>query len=170
MLNLTMKNQSVHIKENPIAVGQTLEFQAINSLKGLQLIKLSAVKGKKIISSVPSIDTSTCALQTAKFNEYAAKNLLDYTIITISKDLPFAQNRFCSTLKLNNNFHIWSDYRNDSNNFANTSKLVIDETQLLARTVLILDENNKILYQQIVSEVSNEPNYEAVLEFIKKLG
>lgn len=170
MLQLKMKGNTVHIKKDPIKVNQILDFQAVDSLNGLKQIKLSELdKKKKIISSVPSIDTSTCALQTVKFNSYAAEKLNDYLVITISKDLPFAQSRFCEGLKPNNNFYIWSDYRNDTNNFANTTNLFIDEMQLLARSVMIVDENNKILYQQIVLQVGDEPNYDEITTFIKEL-
>lgn len=170
MIALKMKENTVHIKNNPIKVSQTLDFQAIDSLSNLKIVKLSQLgKIKKIISSVPSIDTTTCALQTTKFNMYAQENLQNYIVITISKDLPFAQKRFCDSLTLNQNFHVWSDYRNDANNFANTTNLIIDEIQLLARTVMILDEDNKVLYQQIVEQISDEPNYDEVIAFIKTL-
>lgn len=170
MLNLIIKNKTVHIKKNPIKINQILNFQAVDSLNNLKIIKLNELaKKKKIISSVPSIDTATCILQTTKFNSYIAKNFSDYIIITISKDLPFAQQRFCENLKINKNFHIWSDYRNDSNNFANTTSLIIDELQLLARSIMVLDENNKILYQQIAFQVDKEPNYDQVLNFLNQL-
>lgn len=170
MLDLKMKGSIVHILKEPVKVNEILDFQAVDSLNNLNIIKFSDfLKTKKIISSVPSIDTSVCSIQTEKFNSNIAKEFSDYIVVTISKDLPFAQTRFCKNLKLNSNFHILSDYRNDLNNFANKTNLVIDENQLLARAIMILDENNKILYQQIVSEIASEPDYDEVLNFIKKL-
>lgn len=167
MVQLTIKGSPVHIKNNHIQVGETLNFTAVD--KSLHKINLAkSVHGFKIISSVPSIDTKTCALQTAYFNAEAAK-LEKFTIISISKDLPFAQNRFCEKLKLNSNFHILSDYQNNENSFSSKTNLLIDETQLLARSVIILDDNNKILYLQIVKEVSEEPDYDQVLKFLKTL-
>lgn len=170
MLDLKIKGKTVHIKNDPININQQLDFQAVDSLKELKIVKLSELGTiKKIISSVPSLDTSICALQTSKFNNYAAQNFSNYAIITISKDLPFAQTRFCESLKINQNFHVWSDYRNDINSFAKATNLIIDETQLLARAVMILDENNKILYQEIVQEISQEPNYQTIIEFINEI-
>ncbi|WP_425382046.1 thiol peroxidase [Spiroplasma endosymbiont of Melieria omissa] len=167
MLQLTIKGKPVHIKNEIIKVGDTLSFSAVN--KTMENMNLEQFTNKfKIISSVPSIDTKTCALQTIHFNKEATK-LKDLVIITISKDLPFAQNRFCEKLKMNNNFHIWSDYRNNENNFSNTTNLLIDEIQLLARTIIIVDKNNKVIYLQIVKEVTLEPNYDEVLKFIKTL-
>lgn len=168
-MTLKMKNTTVHIKKTPIQLNQKLEFHAVDSLNELKVTKLSDLKGKKIISSVPSIDTPTCALQTVKFNNEIAKNYSDYLVITISKDLPFAQTRFCQSLKLNDNFYIWSDYRNEANNFAIATNLIIDELQLLARAIMILDEDNKVLYQQIVNQVGSEPDYDDVVAFIKQI-
>lgn len=167
MLELTIKRKPVHIKNEIIKIGKTLSFLAVD--KAMNVTSLEQFTNKfKIISSVPSVDTKTCALQTIHFNKEASK-LKDLVIITISKDLPFAQSRFCEKLKINSNFHIWSDYRNNENNFSNTTNLLIDEIQLLARTVIIVDKNNKILYIQVVKEVTAEPNYNEVLQFIKTL-
>jgi len=168
MITLTIHGKPVTIKNEPIKVGQVLNFNAINS--ALKPVNLEQFKGnKKIISSVPSIDTKTCAQQTKNFNEKAAK-LTNMVVITISKDLPFAQSRFCEALKLNKNFHIWSDYQCSKSNFSNTTNLIIDENQLLARAVMVVDENNQVLYCQIVNEVTKEPNYEEVLNFIATLN
>lgn len=167
MLQLTFNKKPVHIKNEIIKVGDVLSFSAVD--KAMNINNLQQFTNKfKIISSVPSINTKICALQTIHFNKVATK-LKDLIIITISKDLPFAQSRFCEKLKNNSNFHIWSDYRNDENNFSNTTNLLIDEIQLLARTVIIVDENNKVVYLQIVKEITVEPNYDEVLQFIKTL-
>lgn len=167
MLALTIKGKTVHLKNEPIKIGDTLSFSAVD--RAMKIVNLEQFTNKfKIISSVPSIDTKTCALQTDHFNTAAAK-LKDLVIITISKDLPFAQSRFCEKLKINSNFHIWSDYRNDENNFSNTTNLLIDELQLLARSVMIVNQNNKIVYLQIVKKVTAEPDYKEILNFIKTL-
>ena len=167
MVALTIRGNPFHIKHDPIKIGDILNFTARD--KDMKLVDLSQFTNKlKIITSVPSIDTKTCSLQTIEFNNEAAK-LKDLVIITISKDLPFAQTRFCEKLKLNHNFYLWSDYSCDKTNFSNQTKLLIDETQLLARSVIILDANNKVLYLQIVKEVTSQPDYEAILTFLKSL-
>lgn len=167
MLQLTIKGKPLHIKNEIIKVGDSLSFSAVD--KTMNINNLEQFTNKfKIISSVPSIDTKTCTLQTIYFNKAAAK-LKDLVIITISKDLPFAQSHFCKKLKNNSNFYIWSDYRNNENNFSNTTNLLIDEIQLLARAVIIADKNNKVIYIQVVKEITIEPNYDEILQFIKTL-
>lgn len=170
MVALTIKGTKAHIKNKPIALNETLDFQAIDGSQGLKLVKLSDIQSNyKIISSVPSLDTKTCEIETIRFNNEISKEFTDFTFITISKDLPFAQTRFCHALNINKNFHIWSDYRNNINNFAKATNLLIEETQLLARCIMVVDHNNKVLYQQIVKEVSAEPNYDEVINFLKTL-
>lgn len=168
MLTLTIKDKTVHIKNDRIKVGDTLSFSAVD--KTMNIMTLQQFPNKfKIISSVPSIDTKTCALQTVRFNKEASK-LKDLVIITISKDLPFSQSHFCEKLKKNSNFYIWSDYRDNEHSFTNATNLLIYELQLLARAVIIVDKNNKVLYLQIVKEITSQPNYDEVLQFIKTLS
>ncbi len=118
-----------------------------------------------ILNSVPSLDTEVCQLQTKRFNEEVAK-LKEVEILTISLDLPFAQKRFCEAYKIDR-IKVLSDYRYFS--FAYAFGLLIKEWRLLARSVWIIDKEGYIRYRQLVHEITEEPDYEAVLAELEKL-
>lgn len=168
-----MENKtSITFKGNPLTlIGKELkcgdkapDFCVING--ELKPVKLSDFSNEiVIISSVPSLDTPVCELQTKKFNQEASK--LKAKILTISMDLPFAQNRFCKSFNINN-ILLLSDYKDRE--FANAFGLLIKELGLLARAVFIIDKKGIIAYKQIVSEVTNEPNYDDVIAEAKKIG
>jgi len=133
---------------------------------GLQPVKLSDFLGKvAIISAVPSLDTPVCELQTKRFNEEASK--LNAKVLTVSMDLPFAQKRFCSSFSVNN-VACLSDYKDHS--FANAFGLLIDELGLIARAVFVIDKEGKIAYQEIVKEVTEQPNYAKAIAAAKEAG
>lgn len=117
---------------------------------------------RKILNIFPSVDTGVCAASARKFNEEASK--LDNTkILCISRDLPFAQARFCAAEGIEN-VEMLSDFK--SGDFGKDYGLEITKssfTGLLSRVVLVLDENNKILHSEQVPEIGQEPNYEAAL-------
>ncbi|MBS6062884.1 MAG: thiol peroxidase [Peptostreptococcaceae bacterium] len=132
----------------------------------LSEFKLSETSGKiRLISIVPSLDTSVCSLQTRKFNEDASK-IKDVQIITISMDLPFAQGRFCGANGIEN-ILVASDYKDRA--FGEKYGFIIKENMLLARGIVIIDKNDKIRYVEYVPEVTNEVNFEKALEVAKEL-
>lgn len=117
---------------------------------------------KKLISIVPSLDTPTCARSTQKFNEHA-KSHPDTVLLIVSADLPFAQGRFCTGEKLDNVMPL-SMMR--SRNFAKDYGVLIEDGPLAgitARAVVVLDENDTVVYTQLVTEIADEPDYEAAL-------
>jgi len=125
---------------------------------------LKDYEGKiKVLSVVPSLDTGVCDAQTRKFNA-ALNERDDVVVITISNDLPFAQARWCGNAGLDNAITL-SAHKDLS--FAKDYGVLIEALRLLARAVFILDENNKVTYIEYVSEVSNEPNYDAALNHLK---
>lgn len=129
----------------------------------LSEVKLSSFRGKKvIISAVPSLDTPVCDTETRRFNQEAAK-LGDVVILTISKDLPFAQKRWCAGAGITH-VKTLSDYRG---NFGETYGVLIKGLNLLARAIFVVDEKGKVTYTQLVKEVASEPNYEEVLKAVK---
>lgn len=122
---------------------------------------LSEFRGQTVILSVvPSLDTSVCSLQTKRFNEEAAK-LPNVEILTISRDLPFAQARWCGAEGVDKVTTL-SDYR--AGDFGKAYGLLIKEILLDARAVLVLDGDGKILHLQIVPEVTDEPDYDAAVK------
>ncbi len=150
--------------ELPLVGDIAPDFSLVNGR--LKNVSLADYSGKrKVLSIVPSFDTPTCAESTRRFNQKA--NAYGNTIVlVISADLPFAQGRFCETEGLKN-VEALSTFRG---NFAEDYGVHIVDTileGLTARAVIILDENNKVLYTELVAEVSEEPDYEGVLEVLK---
>ncbi|MCH9661266.1 MAG: thiol peroxidase [Bacteroidetes bacterium] len=121
---------------------------------------------RKILNIFPSVDTGICAASARKFNEEATK-LNNTQVLCISRDLPFAQARFCAAEGIEN-LDMLSDF-NDGR-FGKNYGLEITKsafTGLHARVVLVLDENNKVLYGEQVPEIGQEPNYEAALDALQ---
>lgn len=133
----------------------------------LSTVTLADSKGKvRLISVVPSIDTGVCAQQTRKFNEEAAGLSEDVSILTISVDLPFAQARWCGAEGIDA-VQVVSDHRDLS--FGEAYGVVIQELRLLARSIFVIDQNDKVAYVEYVSEVTDHPDYEQAIEAVKKL-
>jgi thiol peroxidase len=159
---VTMKGNPLTLVGNEIKVGAQAPDATLVA-NDLSEVKLSSFKGKKIIlSAVPSLDTPVCDLETKRFNQEASK-LDNVLVLTVSKDLPFAQKRWCGA---NNATAVktLSDYRG---NFGETYGILIKGLSLLARCVFVIDEAGKVTYVQLVKEVASEPNYEEVLKAVK---
>ena len=134
----------------------------------LKEYKLSDWKGKYLILNIfPSLDTSVCGTSVRRFNKIGA-NLPETTVLCISKDLPFAQSRFCSVEGLNSVIPL-SDYCYTSDFGEKYGVLMTDGPLkgLLARAVIIIDRMGKIIYSELVSEITHEPNYDEALKVVK---
>ncbi|MBL7203103.1 MAG: thiol peroxidase [Desulfobacteraceae bacterium] len=130
-------------------------------------VRLSSFQGKIcVVSSVPSLDTPVCDMETRRFNEEAGKLGADVRILTVSMDLPFAQKRWCGAAGVDKVVTL-SDHREAS--FGNAYGVLIRELRLLARAVFVLDREGTVQYIQIVKEVTDEPDYDAVLEAVSNL-
>jgi thiol peroxidase len=133
----------------------------------LKPVKFSAFKGKVVIvSSVPSLDTPTCDMETRRFNTEAANLGENIVILTVSTDLPFAQKRWCGAAGVDK-VKTLSDHRETA--FGQSYGVLIKELRLLARTIFVLDKSGVVRYVQLVKEVSQEPDYAAVIAAAKKL-
>lgn len=136
-----------------------------NLTKGdLSSTTLADYKGKKLVLNIfPSIDTGTCAQSVRQFNKDASE--LDNTVVLcISKDLPFAQARFCGAEGIEN-VEMLSDFRDG--NFGNAYQLTFSDgplMPLLSRAVIVLNEDGHIVYTEQVGEIVDEPDYAAALE------
>lgn len=122
---------------------------------------------RKLLSIVPSLDTGTCALSAKKFND-AAKQNPGVVILFASADLPFAQKRFCTQDNLEN---IVTLSMMRSKDFASKYGVLISDGPLAGiccRAVVVLDENDKVLYSELVEEISQEPNYQKALDALLK--
>jgi thiol peroxidase len=120
----------------------------------------------KVITSFPSLDTPVCDLQVKEFNKRTTSLGADVVVLGISKDLPFAQKRFCETFAIKN-IGVFSDYKFSS--FGINYGLLIRELNLLARAVVILDKNNLLRYCQVVPELTQPPDYEDVLKKLEEI-
>lgn len=159
----TFQGNPVSLAENLLNIGDNAPEVTLPS-KELSEVKVGGASGKyQIINVVPSLDTGVCAMQTKKFNTEASK-LQNAQVFVISMDLPFAQGRFCSTEGIEN-LSVLSDFR--SKEFGRKYGLLIDDSALkglLTRAVIVVDPHGKIIYQEVVPEITTEPNYQAVLE------
>jgi thiol peroxidase len=163
---ITMKGNPLTLVGQEVRVGdQAPDFEVIAN--DLSPFKLSSLKGKVvIITSVPSLDTPTCNIETRWFNEEAAKLGPNVEILTISMDLPFAQKRWCGAAGVDR-VKTYSDHRDAA--FSLAYGVLIKELRLLARAIFVVDKGGVLRYTQFVKEVSNEPNYDEVLQAVGKL-
>lgn len=169
---MTKRANAVTFKGNPMTlVGP--EIQAGDAaphfrLVGTDLADIACEQyhGKvRVLSVVPSIDTGVCATQTRTFNEKAAALSDDVTILTVSADLPFAQDRFCGAEGIDR-VVMGSDYK--YREFGEAYGVLIEELGLLTRAVFVIGRDDKIAYVQVVPEITHEPDYDAALEAVKK--
>ncbi len=129
----------------------------------LTLISLNDYSGKKLILNIfPSIDTGTCATSVREFNKRAA-GLENTTVLCISRDLPFAQKRFCGAEGINN-VQTLSDYATGEFGKNYGVEMLDGKLRALhARSIVVMDENQKVLYTELVPNISDEPNYDAAI-------
>ena len=133
----------------------------------LQTLGLADLKGKPtLISVVPSLDTPVCQEQSKKFNDELAGLGDQVNALTVSLDLPFAQGRFCGEAGVEN-MQVVSDYQDRS--FGSSWGMLIDELKLLARGVFVLDADGNVVYTEVVSEVTDEPDYAAAMAALRSL-
>lgn len=164
MAQITFKQDPITLLGSQVKKGEVApDFAVLDN--DLNEVNLSTYDGqKKLISVVPSIDTGVCDQQTRKFNEEASKE--DGVVLTVSVDLPFAQKRWCASNGLDNVITL-SDHKDLS--FGKNYGVVMEELRLLARSVFVLDKNNKVVYTEIVSEGTDFPDFDAALEAYRSI-
>ena len=163
---VTMRGNPITLLGPELKVGDSApDFTVVGN--DLSEVKFSSYRGKVcIISSVPSLDTPVCDTSTRRFNEDAANLGPEVEILTVSMDLPFAQARWCGAAGVDRVTTL-SDHRDAS--FGEAYGLLIKGLRLLARAVLVVDRDGRIVYSQLVGEIGEEPDYEAALAAVKKL-
>jgi len=166
MATVTLAGNPVTVNGKLPAPGeQAPDFTLVG--KDLKPVSLKDFTGKrKVLNIVPSLDTPICATSTRKFNEQAGA-LANTVVLVVSADLPFAMGRFCSTEGIANVVPL-STFRNREF-LANYGVEIADGplAGLCARAVVVLDENDKVLHSQLVSEIKTEPDYDAALATLK---
>ncbi|PJJ07589.1 thiol peroxidase (atypical 2-Cys peroxiredoxin) [Flavobacterium sp. 1] len=162
MATITLGGNPVHTSGELPKVGSKLaDFKLVQN--DLSIADLSTFAGKKLVLNIfPSIDTGTCATSVRKFNE-SASNLANTTVLCISRDLPFAQKRFCGAEGLENVVNL-SDFQDGA--FGKNNGLEIVDGPLAglhSRVIIVADENGVVTHTEQVAEIAHEPNYEAAL-------
>ncbi len=162
----TFKNQPLTLIGHTIHVGEAApDFEAVDN--SMNTVKFSKWKGKTcVICSVPSIDTPVCDMEVKRFNEAADHFGKGLAVLTVSMDLPFAQQRWCGAAGVHSVVTL-SDYREA--NFGRAYGVLIKEWHLLSRAVFIVDREGIVRYTEYVKEVSNHPDYQAVLEELGRI-
>ncbi len=166
MATITFKGNPVETNGNIPSIGTEVpDFSLVQT--DLAELSLRSLRGKRVILNIfPSLDTSVCAASVRKFNKEAS-HLNNTVVLAISKDLPFAHARFCTTEGIEN-LKPLSAFR--STDFdKNYGILMVDGPLkgLLARTVIIIDETGQVIYEELVPEITQEPNYESALDVLK---
>ena len=166
---VTFKGNPLTLAGEAVEVGQQAPAFTLHAFEdgGLQEVTLAEVQGKPtIISVVPSLDTPVCQTQTKTFNEALGQLGSSVNALTVSLDLPFAMNRFCGAENITS-LRSASDYQD--RNFGQTWGMLIEELKILARGTFVLDASGKVAYAEVVSEVTEEPDYDAALAALRGL-
>ena len=166
MAKITFKGNEVNTNGTLPAVGaEAPDFKGVKS--DLSELSLKELKGKNVVINVfPSLDTAVCAASVRRFNKEAA-SLPNTVVLAVSKDLPFAHGRFCTTEGIDKVITL-SAFRCSC--FEDKyGMLMVDGPLkgLLARGVIVVDQSGKVVYEELVSEITNEPNYEAAIASLK---
>ena len=163
---VTFMGNPLTLVGNEVKVGDRApDFFVLNN--DLSPVQFSSYRGKIcILSSVPSLDTPVCDIETRKFNEEAGKLGEKVQILTISMDLPFAQKRWCGSAGVKK-IQTLSDHREAQ--FGIAYGVLIKELRLLARAVFLIDPKGSLQYYQLVKEITHEPDYEEVWSELKKI-
>ena len=165
MASITLGGNPIHTSGELPAVGTKMaDFKLINT--DLATVSLSDFAGKKVVFNIfPSVDTGTCAASVRQFNENAS-TLDNTTVLCISRDLPFAQKRFCAAEGLENVVNL-SDFKNGK--FGKTNGLEMTDGPLAglhSRVIIVIDENGIVTHTEQVGEIADEPNYEAAIAIL----
>lgn len=167
MATVTLKGNQIHTAGDLPAVGSKApDFKLVNG--ELADLSLASFKGKrKILNIVPSLDTAVCATSTRKFNEKAG-SLPNTVVLVVSADLPFASKRFCVAEGLQNVVPLSLMRTRD---FGKDYGVLLTDGPLAgitARAVVVLDEHDKVIYSQLVPEITQEPDYAAALQAVQR--
>jgi thiol peroxidase len=166
MAKITLKGNQINtIGDLPKAGDHIKDFELVKN--DLSRVSLKDFAGSKLVLNIfPSIDTGTCATSVRTFNKKAAE-LKNTKVLCISRDLPFAQGRFCGTEGIENAITL-SDFA--TGNFGKNHQLEIADGPLAglhSRAVIVVDEHGKVMYSEQVPEIVDEPNYDAALKVLE---
>ena len=164
MATTNFKGDTVHLNGRFITIGE-IAPQVHLTKRDLSPFTLDDCKGRYIVMNIfPSIDTGVCATSVRKFNKLAA-SLPNTTVLCISRDLPFAQSRFCAAEGIDNVVTL-ADFRRNGTFGTDYGVEMADGplAGLLARAIIVIAPDGKVCHTELVSEISSEPNYEAAIK------
>lgn len=163
---ITMHGNPLEVSGTSLKVGDQIPSFTLSN-KELKDTSNKDYEGKVlVISVIPSIDTPVCQVQTKKFNEEISKLSGNVCVLTVSRDLPFAQKRWCAAEGIDQ-VVCASDYKYRT--FGKAFGVDIENIGLLARAIFVVNPDGKISYADYVSEIGEEPNYDEALETVNKL-
>ncbi len=154
---LTLNNEGLKVRD------KAPDFTVTNN--DLGPVKLSDLKGVRVISAAPSIDTPVCDAQGRQMQQHFKGK--DVNVMFISSDLPFAQARWCGLVEGVENVHVLSDYK--GYDFAHKFGCFVNELHLVTRAVFVIDANDEIKYVEYLSEITEHPNYEKLIAAVDEL-
>ncbi|WP_020616927.1 thiol peroxidase [Paenibacillus daejeonensis] len=162
----TLKGNPITLLGPELQVGDPAPDFVLNKSL-VDSVSLKDYAGKvKLISVVPSIDTGVCDAQTRRFNEEASSLGENVVILTVSVDLPFAQSRWCGAAGVDK-VTLLSDYKDNS--FGSAYGVLIEELKLDMRAIFVIDADDTIRYIEILSEMTEHPNYDEALQAARAL-
>lgn len=165
MNTVTFQGTTMHLEGKLPQIGaKAPDFSLVAT--DLKMFSLQDYQGKTLVlATVPSLDTPVCDLEGRHFNQEASLLSPKVQIVIVSRDLPFAQARWCGAVGADR-VQTLSDYRDGA--FGRDYGVMIEELKLLARAVFVVNEAGILVYSQVVPEITNPPAYEPVMEAIKK--
>ncbi len=170
MATVTLKGNVCNLAGTEINVGDAAPQVIVVASEGLaDKVVGGAAEKAQVLVVVPSLDTPVCAAETRKFNTEAAA-IAGAEITVISMDLPFAAGRFCSAEGIEN-LTVTSDFRNKD--FANAYGVLVADGPLAGvtcRAIFVVNKEGKVSYKEIISEITEEPSYDAALAAAKEAG
>lgn len=163
MRYVNMAGNPVTLEGDALKVGDKFpSFKAVN--KDLSEFNFDSTNGVRVVIAVPSVDTGVCDMEVRRFAKEVSDN--EINLITVSMDLPFAQDRWCVASE-NENITIVSDYKD--RNFGKVTGTYIKELGLLARVSFVVGKDGKVEFVEYLDEVTNHPSYEKIMEVAKSL-
>lgn len=163
-MQVTMKNEPLSTNGEPPKVGMQLPDFKVKKADGSSVSLADLGNQPTLVSVVPNINTSVCSISTKHFNS-EVDNFDGFNFFTISTNTPVEQKNWCATEGVKK-MKLLSD---ESHDFGKNMGLYIESVGLDARSIWIVDSNKKILYRELIKELTNEPNYDAAIEFLNKL-
>ena len=165
--NITMKGSKISVSGSSLTVGAPLP-QFTLTATDMSDLPSSQFNGKTlVIIAVPSLDTPICSIETKRFNKEASAISNDVVVLAVSRDLPFAQKRWCGAEEVER-VQVASDYKYRT--FGQKFGVEWTDSALLARAVFVADKSGKLVYVDYVSDIAEEPKYDEVLDAVKKAG